>query len=167
MDRNAYLQSELQEDKKRSCKYFHLANIQFMKLKKVFVSLFNNLLRNLNMLISEYIEIDASKRFGKPILKGSRIAVSDILNWLANGMSISEIIRDFPELSENHIFACLLYASTREQQISFASWSCYFLTKIFLFGSRNFLSLPFQIPNIFQILAWSIKQIRKFGILPS
>lgn len=73
------------------------------------------------MLISEYIEIDASKRFGKPILKGSRIAVSDILNWLANGMSISEIIRDFPELSENHIFACLLYASTREQQISFAS----------------------------------------------
>ena len=73
------------------------------------------------MLISHYIEIDASKRFGKPILKGSRIAVSDILNWLANGMSISEIISDFPELSENHIFACLLFASTREQQISFAS----------------------------------------------
>jgi uncharacterized protein (DUF433 family) len=73
------------------------------------------------MLISQYIEIDTTKRFGKPILKGSRIAVADILNWLANGMSISDIIRDFPELSENQIFACLLYASTREQQISFAS----------------------------------------------
>ena len=73
------------------------------------------------MIISQYIEIDANKRFGKPILKGSRIAVADILNWLANGMTITEIIADFPELTENHVFACLLYASSREQQISFAS----------------------------------------------
>lgn len=73
------------------------------------------------MIISQYIEIDANKRFGKPILKGSRIAVADILNWLANGMTISEIIADFPELTENQVFACLLYASSREQQISFAS----------------------------------------------
>ena len=73
------------------------------------------------MKISEYIEIDTQKRFGKPILKGTRISVADVLNWLANGLSAADIIRDYPELTANHVSACLLYASTREEQISFAS----------------------------------------------
>ena len=45
----------------------------------------------------EHIEINPETRFGKPILKGTRISVYDVLNWLANGMTINEIITDFPE----------------------------------------------------------------------
>ncbi len=57
----------------------------------------------------KYIEIDANIRFGKPILKGTRIAVDDVNNWLANCMSIHEIISDFPELNKNQIIACLQF----------------------------------------------------------
>ncbi|MGB0165554.1 MAG: DUF433 domain-containing protein [Luteibaculum sp.] len=69
----------------------------------------------------QYIEIDSKKRFGKPILKGTRIAVADILNWLANGMSKEAIYSDFPEVTEPMINACLFYAATRENQLGFAS----------------------------------------------
>jgi uncharacterized protein (DUF433 family) len=55
------------------------------------------------MDIKQYIEITPDKRFGKPVIKGTRIAVADVLNWLANGMTKEEIIQDFPELSEKHI----------------------------------------------------------------
>lgn len=57
----------------------------------------------------KYIEINPEVRFGKPMLIGTRITVYDVLNWLANGMSFDEIIDDFPELTENHIKACLSY----------------------------------------------------------
>ena len=73
------------------------------------------------MNFSKYIEIDTSKRFGKPIIKGTRISVADVLNWLANGMSKQEIIIDFPELEEAHINACLFYASSRESHLRIAS----------------------------------------------
>jgi len=73
------------------------------------------------MNFSKYIEIDTSKRFGKPIIKGTRISVADVLNWLANGMSKQEIVADFPELEEAHINACLFYASTRENHLRIAS----------------------------------------------
>ena len=49
------------------------------------------------MNFNQYIEIDPEKRFGKPILIGTRISVSDVLNWLANGMTKEEIMEDFPE----------------------------------------------------------------------
>ena len=73
------------------------------------------------MNISNYIEIDSGKRFGKPIVKGTRIAVSDILNWLANGMTKAEIIEDFPELNEERINACLFFAAAREGHLGIAS----------------------------------------------
>ncbi len=73
------------------------------------------------MSISKYIEIDSSKRFGKPIIKGTRISVSDVLNWLGNGMTIQEVLEDFPELNENQIRACLLYASSKENSFGIAS----------------------------------------------
>ncbi len=50
--------------------------------------------------IAKYIEIDLLKRFGRPIIKGTRISVYDILNWMANGMDKKEIMEDFPELNE-------------------------------------------------------------------
>jgi uncharacterized protein (DUF433 family) len=73
------------------------------------------------MNLSKYIEISPKKRFGKPIIKGTRIAVGDILNWLANGMNSKEIISDFPELNEEQINACLHYAASRENYLGIAS----------------------------------------------
>lgn len=69
----------------------------------------------------QYIAINSEVRFGKPTLIGTRITVFDVLNWLANGMSTSEIIVDFPELDENQIKACLAYAADREHKIQIAS----------------------------------------------
>ncbi|MBA7699417.1 hypothetical protein ES703_108112 [subsurface metagenome] len=62
----------------------------------------------------KYITIDPNFRFGKPCIKGTRIAVVDILLWLASGMSIQEIIRDFPQLTEDKIRAALSFSAKRE-----------------------------------------------------
>jgi uncharacterized protein (DUF433 family) len=59
------------------------------------------------MNYNNYIEINSDIRFGKPVLKGTRITVSDILGMLANGISEIEIIGDYPNISINHIRACL------------------------------------------------------------
>jgi len=48
--------------------------------------------------LASYIVIDNSIRFGKPSIKGTRITVGDILQWLSSGMTNQEIIKDFPEL---------------------------------------------------------------------
>lgn len=61
-----------------------------------------------------HISIDPAIRFGKPCIKGTRIAVVDILQWLASGMSIDEIITDFPSLTEEHIREALAFAAKRE-----------------------------------------------------
>lgn len=73
------------------------------------------------MDFKKYISIDSAKRFGKPIITGTRISVYDVLNWLANGMSKEEILQDFPELSDVHIQACLTFAADRENKIRVAS----------------------------------------------
>lgn len=69
----------------------------------------------------QYIVINSEIRFGKPIIAGTRITVFDVLNWLANGMTVNEIIHDFPELNEDQIKACLAYAADREHKIQIAS----------------------------------------------
>ncbi|CAM3889371.1 DUF433 domain-containing protein [Flavobacterium cucumis] len=69
----------------------------------------------------EHIEIKPEVRFGKPIIKGTRISVYDVLNWLANGMNINEIITDFPELTEDKIKSCLAYAADKEHKVRVAS----------------------------------------------
>ncbi len=73
------------------------------------------------MNYKKYISLDTNKRFGKPIVTGTRISVYDVLNWLANGMSIKDIINDFPELDDEKIKACLAYAAQRENRIRVAS----------------------------------------------
>jgi uncharacterized protein (DUF433 family) len=65
------------------------------------------------MNYAAYIEINPEKRFGKPIIIGTRISVYDVLNWLAEGMSFQEITDDFPELNEDQIKACLAYAERK------------------------------------------------------
>ena len=60
------------------------------------------------------ITLETGKRGGKPCIKGLRITVYDVLSWLADGMTSSEIIEDFPELKAEDISACLSFAADRE-----------------------------------------------------
>ncbi len=64
----------------------------------------------------DFIEINSDIRFGKPCVKGTRISVYDVLGWLAVGMSIPEIIKDFPELTTQSVRACLAYAAQKERK---------------------------------------------------
>jgi uncharacterized protein (DUF433 family) len=57
------------------------------------------------------ITIEAGKRSGKPCIRGMRITVYDVLSYLASGMTASEIISDFPDLTLEDIHACLSYAA--------------------------------------------------------
>tara|TARA_B100000315_G_C14485873_1_gene545174 strand:+ start:123 stop:347 length:225 start_codon:yes stop_codon:yes gene_type:complete len=70
---------------------------------------------------NQYIEIDSEKRFGKPIIIGTRISVYDVLSLLSNGMSRKEIIAEYPELSESQINACLSFAANKEHRQLYAS----------------------------------------------
>ena len=67
--------------------------------------------------LASYISIDPEIRFGKPCIIGTRIAVSDILQWLASGMDNNEILQDYPSLKEDHIRAALAFAADRELMI--------------------------------------------------
>lgn len=65
----------------------------------------------------QIITIESGKRGGKPCIRGMRITVSDILGWLASGMTIQDILTDFDELVEDDIYAALSYAADRENKI--------------------------------------------------
>lgn len=69
----------------------------------------------------DFISIDPNVRFGKPCVKGTRISVYDVLGWLADGMSLEQIVSDFPELSNSSIRACLAFAADREHKLKIAS----------------------------------------------
>jgi len=66
---------------------------------------------------SQIITIEPGKQSGKPCIRGLRITVSDILEYLASGMSEIEILEDFPELTSEDIRACLAFAADRERRI--------------------------------------------------
>jgi uncharacterized protein (DUF433 family) len=70
-----------------------------------------------NEELSNYIIIDQNIRFGKPCIKGTRITVGDILQWLSEGISVPEILDDYPLLQEIHIKAALAFAARREEII--------------------------------------------------
>ena len=63
------------------------------------------------------ITIEPGKRGGGPCIRGMRIAVVDVLGWLAAGMTHEAIIADYPELTEEDIRACLAYAADRERRL--------------------------------------------------
>jgi uncharacterized protein (DUF433 family) len=65
--------------------------------------------------VSKYIIIDPRIRFGKPCIRGTRITVGDILQWLSEGIPVSEILDDYPPLKEIHIKAALAFAANREE----------------------------------------------------
>ena len=64
-----------------------------------------------------YITIEPGKRGGKPCIRGLRITVYDVLEYLASGMSEAEILRDFPDLTGDDIRACLAFAADRERKL--------------------------------------------------
>lgn len=64
----------------------------------------------------QIITLEPGKRGGKPCIRGMRITVSDILGWLASGMTVQEILSDFDELVEEDIYAALSYAADRENK---------------------------------------------------
>ena len=74
-----------------------------------------------NMNYTEIITIEPGKRSGKPCIRGMRITVSDVLEYLASGMAEDEIINDFPELTREDIRACLAFAADREKKLSVAT----------------------------------------------
>ena len=65
----------------------------------------------------DIITIEPGKRSGKPCIRGMRITVYDVLEYLAAGMTHQEILEDFPYLTEEDILACLSYAADREKQM--------------------------------------------------
>jgi uncharacterized protein (DUF433 family) len=69
------------------------------------------------MNYQDIITIEPGKRGGRPTIRGMRIAVADVLGWLAAGMSHEAILSDYPELTEEDIRACLAYAADRERRL--------------------------------------------------
>ena len=70
------------------------------------------------MNYQNYITIEPGKCGGKPCIRSMRITVYDVLDWLASGMSEAEILKDYPELTQDDIRACLAFAADREHQLS-------------------------------------------------
>ena len=69
------------------------------------------------MSYQDIITIEPGKRGGKPCIRGLRITVYDVLEYLASGMSEDEILSDFPDLTREDIRACLAFAADRERRL--------------------------------------------------
>jgi uncharacterized protein (DUF433 family) len=67
------------------------------------------------MFLHDRITLESGKRSGKPCIRGMRITVQDVLEYLASGMSMEEILDDFPYLQKEDILACLSYAANKEK----------------------------------------------------
>jgi len=65
----------------------------------------------------DYITIEPDKRSGKPCIRGMRMTVQDVLEYLASGMTEQEILDDFPDLTREDIKACLAFAADRERKL--------------------------------------------------
>jgi uncharacterized protein (DUF433 family) len=66
----------------------------------------------------QIITIEPGKMAGKPCIRGMRMTVYDVLDYLASGMTESEILKDFPDLTTEDIRACLAFAADRERRLS-------------------------------------------------
>jgi uncharacterized protein (DUF433 family) len=73
------------------------------------------------MNYQDIITIEPGKRGGKPCIRGMRITVYDVLEYMGSGMSQEEVLKEFPYLTEEDIRACLAYAADREKHFSFAT----------------------------------------------
>ena len=66
----------------------------------------------------KFITIEPGKRSGKPCIRGTRMTVTDVLEYLAGGMTQDDILNDFPDLTPDDIRACLAYAADRERKLA-------------------------------------------------
>lgn len=73
------------------------------------------------MVFQDRITIDPQVRSGKPCVKGTRIAVADVLDYLGGGMTAAEILADFPDLTAEDMQACLTFAAERERRLTVAA----------------------------------------------
>lgn len=73
------------------------------------------------MNYQDIITIEPDKRGGKPCVRGLRITVYDVLDYLASDMTESEILEDFPDLTHEDIRACLAFAADRERKLLVAA----------------------------------------------
>jgi uncharacterized protein (DUF433 family) len=64
-----------------------------------------------------YITIEPGKRGGKPCIRGLRITVYDVLEYLSSGMSVDDIVLDLPDLTSDDVRACLAFAADREKRL--------------------------------------------------
>lgn len=69
------------------------------------------------MNYQDIITFEPGKRGGKPCIRGMRITVYDVLEYLASGMSQQQVLQEFPYLTEEDILACLAYAADREKHL--------------------------------------------------
>lgn len=67
---------------------------------------------------SQIITVEPGKRGGKPSIRGLRMTVTDVVEYLASGMTAEEIVADFPDLTVNDIQACLSFAADRERRLT-------------------------------------------------
>jgi len=69
------------------------------------------------MDFSQIITIEPDKRSGQPCIRGLRMTVQDVLEYLAGGMTADEVLADFPDLTAEDIRACLAFAANRERRL--------------------------------------------------
>jgi len=70
-----------------------------------------------HMVYPDCITIDPRIRSGQPCIQGTRIAVADVLDYLGGGMTVAEILADFPDLTAETVQACLTFAAERERRL--------------------------------------------------
>lgn len=66
----------------------------------------------------EHITIDPEIRSGKPCIRGTRIAVADVFDYLGGGMTVGEVLDDFPDLAADDIRACFAFAADRDRRLN-------------------------------------------------
>lgn len=75
----------------------------------------------MNLDYHDIITFEPGKRSGKPCIRGLRITVYDVLSYLAAGVSMNDLLDDFPELTQNDVLACLGFAAERERVMLMAA----------------------------------------------
>jgi uncharacterized protein (DUF433 family) len=73
------------------------------------------------MNYSDILTLDPDKRGGKPCIRGLRVTVYDVLEYLASGMTHADVLREFPFLRDEDIRACLAYAADRERNLEISN----------------------------------------------
>lgn len=76
-----------------------------------------NVVDNFRINYRDYITVEANKRGGKPCVRGLRITVYEVLEYLASDMTQEEILEDFPDLTREDLKACIAFAADRERRL--------------------------------------------------